>query len=169
MACQMRALDRSEWRIFKSLRLHALQTEPGVFAASYGAEAAYGEHRWRETVQGPGHQVFGLFDDQKLIGITAAFTWREDPCGETAILAMSFLLPEYRGRGLSRLLYDARLDWIRAQPQFKRVVVSHRDSNEISRRANQKYGFSVFQRAARQWPDGQVADEIFYELKIPRS
>jgi RimJ/RimL family protein N-acetyltransferase len=79
---------------------------------------------------------------------------------------MSFIIPEYRGRGLSQLLYEARLNWIRARSQFRRVVVYHRESNESSRRANQRFGFSVLQRASRKWPDGATEDEVLYELKI---
>ncbi len=105
---------------------------------------------WESTIRGPAHRVFGLFDAGRLIGITAVFAWREDPSGESAILAMSFILPEYRGRGFSRLLYKARLDWARTVVQFKRVVVSHRESNERSRRAIERHGFSAdAPRAAR--------------------
>ena len=162
----VRPLDRSEWLAFKDLRLLALRDTPGVFALSYEQEAKRSPEEWQETIQGPSHQVFGLFDSQRLIGITASFTWQGDPSGETAVLAMSFIRPEYRGHGLSRLLYDARLDWIRRQPQFKRVVVSHRASNEASRRANQRHLFHLTGRSQRTWPDGATEDEIWYELRI---
>ena len=122
--------------------------------------------QWQETIRGQSHQAFGLFDGHRLIGMVASFTWRNDPTGQTAVLAMSFILPENRGRGLSRLLYEARLDWIRAQPQFTRVVVSHRASNEASRRANQRHGFRLTGREPHTWPDGTTEDEIWYELRI---
>jgi len=109
-----------------------------------------------------------LFDEKKLIGITATFTWRGDKTGATALLAMSYIDPGYRGRGLSRMLYEARLNWIAAQPQFRKVIVGHRASNEASRRANQRFGFVKIDRAARTWPDGAVEDEITYELVLDR-
>jgi len=162
----IRALDSTEWAVFRDFRLQALKAAPGVFGSSYETEATRTSEEWRDTVTGPGHQVFGLFDGEHLIGITAAFTWREDPSGETALLAMSFILPEYRGRGLSRLLYEARLDWIRKHAQFKRAVVFHRQSNEASRRANERHGFRPTGRAPHAWPDGATEDEIFCELRI---
>jgi RimJ/RimL family protein N-acetyltransferase len=164
----IRPFEPSEWHMFREFRLAALKAAPGVFATSYDEALARSPDEWQATICGPTHQVFGLFDGQRLIGITAAFTSREDPSGETALLAMSFILPEYRGRGLSSLLYDARLDWIRAQPQFRRAVVGHRASNEVSRRANQRYGFVPIGRHARVWPDGDREDEIEYELLISR-
>lgn len=162
----IRPLDPTEWASFWDFRLHALKVAPGAFASSHEVEVTTTPEVWQRTVRGPGHQVFGLFDVERLIGITAVFTWRDDPSGQTAILAMSFILPEYRGRGLSQLLYQARLDWIRTRGLFKRVTVSHRESNEVSRRAIKKHGFLPTGRAPRIWPDGTTEDEIFYELPV---
>lgn len=162
----VRALKRAQWAAFRDLRLIALQTEPGVFCASYEDWAAKSPEQWQELLEGPGHQVFGLFDGVRLIGITGVVTAREDASGKTALLVMSFILPEYRGRGLSKLLYDARLQWIRAQGQFTRILVSHRESNQASLRANQRHGFRLVKREPRQWPDGQMEDEVFYELEV---
>jgi len=162
----IRALDPSEWAVFRDLRLEALRAAPGFFVTSYDEALVRTPEEWQNTIKGPAHQVFGLFDGEHLIGITAAFTWREDPSGKTGILAMSFILPEYRGRCLSRLLYEARLDWIRTNPHFKRVVVSHRLSNEVARRAIRRYGFQPTGRTSRTWPDEVIEDEVWYELPI---
>lgn len=162
----IRALEPLEWEAFRNFRLELLKAAPGVFATTYDAAARWSPEEWQAEAKGPDHQVFGLFDGERLIGITAAFTYRGDPTGQTALLAMSFLLPSYRGRGLSRMFYDARLAWIWSQPQFRRVLVSHRKSNEVSRRANQRHGFIQTHTAPHLWPDGETEDEIFYELEI---
>ena len=166
-AISIRALDKADWEAFREVRLLALETEPGVFASSFEAEATMSPEEWQNLIGGPGQRIFGLFDGARLVGITAAFTWRDDPMGETAIFAMSFLLPQYRSQGLSRLFFDARLEWIRTIGTFRKVVVSHRDSNEASRRANQRAGFEFLRREPRTWPDGQTADELMYELRLP--
>ena len=162
----IRPFDTAEWERFREFRLAALAAKPGLFAVSYNEAEARPPEDWQRTIEGIDRRVFGLFDDQRLIGITAAFAWREDPTGQTAFLAMSFILPEYRGRHLSRILYQARLDWIRAHGQFKRVVVSHRVSNEVSGRAMQHFGFQETHRARKVWPDGGEEDEVFYELNL---
>lgn len=110
-----------------------------------------------------------MFDDARLIGITAVFTFNGDSTGQTAILAMSFIDPEYRGRGLSRLLYEARVAWAKAQPNLTRVIVSHRESNEVSRRANQHFGFVYTHTTSRTWPDGVTENELHYELRLDKS
>ena len=165
----VRPFGAAEWRSFRDFRLKALKAAPGVFSATYEDELARPDTYWQGTAEGNDRrQVFGLFDGSRLIGITAVFTHRGDATGETAILAMSFIDLEYRGRGLSRLLYQARLNWVRAHSHFKRVVVSHRESNEVSKRANQAFGFRYVGRGAHAWPDGVTEDELHYELVIPR-
>jgi RimJ/RimL family protein N-acetyltransferase len=165
-AIAIRALEPAEWEIFRDFRLAALKASPGVFAMSHTESASFPPEHWQATIKGPARQVFGLFDGPRLIGITAVFSQREDPTGQTALLAMSYIAPEHRGRGLSRLFYDARLAWIRAQPQFRRIVVSHRETNEASRRANQRHGFVRTGQAPHTWPDGETEDEIFYEMIV---
>jgi len=60
----------------------------------------------------------------------------------------------------------ARLAWIRSQGVLRRIIVSHRASNEVSRRAIERHGFLPTRSAPRTWPDGTVEDELFYELRI---
>lgn len=163
----IRPFHPDEWQRFRDFRLAALQAAPGVYGTHHDEAAGRSEVQWRGTVHGAFNQSFGLFDGSALIGITAVFTWPEDATGRTAMLAGSFIADAYRGRQLSRLLYDIRLEWIRQRRRFTRVVVGHRLSNEASRRANQHYGFTPFLRRPHTWPDGTTEDEIFYELALP--
>src|SRR5262249_8965565 len=103
MDISIRPLRRSDWKRFREFRLAALQASPGVFTSSYEQELAYQPAHWQRTITGDDHQAFGLFDNRELIGITAVFTDRNDPSGQTAHLAMSFIKAEYRGQGLSRM------------------------------------------------------------------
>ncbi len=162
----VRTLAVSEWNLFRDFRLTALKDAPGVFATSHAQAANRAPEVWQSLVCGPTNQVFGLFDGQLLVGITGAFASPADPSGETATLVMSYVAPPYRGRGLSRLLYAAALDWSRAHPRFKRVIVAMRASNAASRRACERHGFTPVQRTPRTWPDGMTEDEIIYELRL---
>jgi RimJ/RimL family protein N-acetyltransferase len=163
---KVRALVVSEWEQFRDLRLLALKDVPGAFATSYADAAGRTPDVWQSLVSGSTNQVFGLFDGERFVGITGAFAWPDDPSGETATLVMSYIAPSYRGRGLSRLLYAAALDWTRAHPRFRRVIVAMRASNEASRRACERNGFAPVRRAPRAWPDGASEDEIIYELRL---
>ena len=162
----VRALTGAEWGPFRDLRLMALKDAPGLFATSYADAAQRTREAWQSLVSGPANQVFGLFDGKQLVGITGAFASPDDASGQTATLVMSYILPLYRGRGLSRLLYAAALDWTRARRRFRRVIVAMRASNETSRRACERHGFAPLRRALRAWPDGTSEDEIIYELRL---
>ena len=162
---QIRPLRASEWSTFKDFRLAALKSAPGMFATSYEEASARSPESWREIIAGPSHQAFGLFDGTRLIGITGVFGGREDS-DDAAFLVMSFIVPEYRRCGLSSMLYQARLDWIRMRGKFKRAVAAMRASNEASQRACRHFGFTCIDRAPRTWPDGATEDELIYELQL---
>lgn len=164
----VRALLPADWAAYKAMRLHALRTEEGLFFSAYEAEQGLTDDEWRERTQNPNRQMFGVFDGERLIGITGVQTARGDASGASAMLISSYLLPEYRGRGITRLMYDARLAWIRAQGRYTRVEVSHRRSNEPSMRAIRRAGFVPTTAAAMTWPDGTVEDEVQYELLLRR-
>ena len=163
----LRPLDRAEWAAFRDVRLEALRAEPRAFSASPEAWAARPPRDWQDLISGDGHQAFGLFDDGRLVGITGVVTAKEDPSGRTALLVMSYLPSAYRGRGFSRLFYEARLEWVRSRGTFTSVVVSHRESNEASRQANRRHGFLFTHAVSRDWPDGTTEQELFYALSVP--
>ncbi len=163
---RVRALAGREWDLFRDIRLMALKDAPGAFATSYIDAMQRTPDDWRSLVSGPNHQVFGLFDDARLVGITGAFALPDDASNETATFVMSYILPSHRGRGLSRLLYTAALDWTRAHPSFEQVTVAMRTSDAASRRACERHGFAPVRTATRTWPDGATEDEIIYALQI---
>lgn len=78
---------------------------------------------------------------------------------------MLFIQPAYRGRGLSALFHEARLDWAKMR-KFKRVIVSHRISNQASAAAIRRAGFAETHAENKLWPDGVEADQVFYRLDL---
>jgi RimJ/RimL family protein N-acetyltransferase len=110
--------------------------------------------------------IFGLYDHETLIGSTAAFTDRADETGKTCFLAGSYIREEYRGHGLSKLFYEARIGWAKSHGGFNTITVGHREGNEASRRANQKFGFQFKETIEKQWGDGSTGTLHVYELRI---
>jgi RimJ/RimL family protein N-acetyltransferase len=147
--------------------LHALRTEHGLFFRSYDEEAPLSDDHWIALATGDeSRQVFGLFDGQELIGISAVYTDRDDPSGRTAGFGMSYVLPAYRCQGLGARLYEARLAWVRSRPTFVRVTVGHRRSNEASRHAILRSGFRHTHDIPHRWPDGTDEDDVCYALSL---
>ncbi len=148
----------------RDLRLKMLKENPGVFSSSYAREAAYEDQRWRDlATPDKDHAVIGMFSGTQLAGMMAVFRWRDDPAGETAFLGMLYIDPGFQGRGLSERLFNDSIEWAAANGTFKKIVISHRASNEASRRANQKAGF-IYTHTQKDvsWPDGSREDEMWY-------
>ncbi|MEO5938902.1 MAG: GNAT family N-acetyltransferase [Sphingomonas sp.] len=159
----VRQFDSDDWRAFRDLRLRALGESPGNFFRALADEEAAPDSRWIDLLSSDRQALFGLFDDDHLIGITGVFTDRDDPT--TADFGMTWLDPAWRGRGLSAIYYRERIAWARSRG-LARIVVSHRRSNETSRRAMLAAGFRETGADPHLWPDGQQDDDVHYEMVL---
>lgn len=157
----IRQLSPADLELYRAIRLEALRLEPGVFGSNYAREAAFTKGVWQQRLSHPDAASFGLFYDGGLVGITGIIIQRP---GEGTLVA-SYIRKEYRNRGLSALLYGARLAWARDKG-LKTVVVSHRKSNQASKTANQHFGFRYTHTQMTLWPDGQEEEKLFYILAL---
>ena len=166
MSISIKQLTENDWRKLSEIRLKALQTDPLVFGSSYEKESQMTENDWRSRLQTTDSAIFMVFDGEMPIGMTGVSVWRDDPTDKTAIFWGSWLAPDFRRKGLSNLMYQARLDWVKRNPKFERIIVSHRASNVASKYANQKHGFKFTRTHEKIWADGATEDEVCYELRI---
>jgi RimJ/RimL family protein N-acetyltransferase len=169
MSVAIRQLTGDDWQMLFRVRLKALRSDPNVFGSNYELESQFTEADWRGRLTADDVAIFMLFDDETPIGMTGVSVWREDLTRRTALLWGSWLEPEFRGRGLSELMYRmyrARLDWAKAHPTIERIIVSHRASNVASKYANQKHGFIFTRTHEKTWADGKTEGEVCYELKL---
>lgn len=160
----IRKLTGEDWQIFSALRLQALLECPDKFGSPLAVEEKYTPEEWQAWLNRETGAMFSLFDGQKMIGTTGIVTDWDAPSG--AVMIASYILPEYRGRGLSYYFYQARIDWAKHYPAWTKITVGHREGNEASRRANQRHGFSYVRREPHNWPDGITADILWYELSL---
>ena len=166
MSLTVRKLEETDWKNFKAIRLEALKTYPNVFLSNLAEEREKDDDYWRSFLTDSSCALFGAYDGDKIVGLTAIFTWKGDETGQSAILAMSYRKPEYRGRDLGKMFYDARLEWAKNTPQLQKIRVSHREGNAESRGANQRAGFEYVGKEMIKWPDGKEDWEHLYELDL---
>ena len=160
---KIRQLHESESDLYKSIRLEAIQKEPSMFRSSVPAEAAITDAEWRERLKFP-KAVFGLFENGNIVGMTNIVLLNESE----GYLGQSYIRKEYRGLGLSDLLYKIRMAWA-SKLQLKRLKVSHRESNTISKAANQRFGFKYSYRESVKWLDGTTEDALYYILDCSKT
>ena len=161
----IRRLRPDEWQDFRRIRLASLAADPGAFVRTAEEENARPESHWSEMLESDDGAVFGLYEGPALVGISAVFVDRAIPTRDTAVLGMTWLHPDHRGKGLSRPIFERRIAWARDK-RVARIAVSHRDGNEPSRRAILAHGFRPIGHALHRWPDGAEVDKLDYELVI---
>ncbi len=148
----------------KSSGLEALREEPGVFANPWAKEAAFEDSFWQERLLNTHVASFGLYSgDGTLVGLTSISSTAEKP--DEAYLSQSYIRRELRGQRLSRILYNVRLSWAR-EHGVRKLLIGHRESNLISKAANQRYGFQYSHKESRMWPDGSNEDMLYYTLEL---
>lgn len=165
MDIKIRELVPDDWAILREIRLEALQCHPRLFCPSQD-ETTFDERRWRERLHHPNSASFGVFDGLEIVGLCGIVRQDLSAASPCAHLVSAYLKAAYRQRGLSRLMYTARLDWARAQAGLTEVRVEHRASNAAARAAHQRFGFEFVESKARRWKDGSVHNTEIYSLKL---
>lgn len=162
----VKKFEKDEWQVYRVLRLEALAFHEDVYGGSFKDESAWSDAQWEEMFAEEKFAFFGLYDESSLIGIACVFADRSDKAGKSALLAGAYIKEEYRGQGLSRLLYEARIGWIVHCGHYDRITVGHKQGNEASRRANQRFGFQHVGKEDTSWGDGSQGIKHSYELRI---
>lgn len=162
----VRQLTKEDWQEYKALRLEAVLLHARNYGLSYRDEAIKTDRQWQDTICADTHQCFGLYDGNQMVGIGAVFTDGTDSSGATAFLAAGYIQLAHRGKGYSSLLYEHRIQWAIDSGRFKRILVGHRDGNEASRRANQRFGFEYIGAEEYQFGDGTRALHHKYEVRL---
>ncbi|MEZ5347428.1 MAG: GNAT family protein [Pyrinomonadaceae bacterium] len=166
MNISIKQINVDDWKLFRDIRLLALKTDPAVFGSNFERESVQSENEWKDPLSSDDCAIFIIFNNKIPAGITAIAVERNDPTGKTAILWGSWLEPDSRGKGISDLMYRARIDWAKRHPNVEKIVVSHRASNLSSKFANQKHGFKHTRSESKIWHDGVTEDDVHYELML---
>ncbi|HTN17419.1 MAG TPA: GNAT family N-acetyltransferase [Chitinophagaceae bacterium] len=148
---------------YRQMRLEALLTEAGNFGNSYAFEAAFSDDEWSKRLSNPYGCCFGLYRQDELIGITGIVSGADKPA--EAYMTQSYIRKAYRGQGLSRMLYEARIAWAKARG-ISCLIIGHRERNVISKAANQCFGFTYTHQEDRIWPDGVSEPMLYYKLML---
>ncbi len=158
----LRPLTPNDAQTFRAMRLKALKNHPGFFSTPLDKVSGQEDEYWQTLLDGKGKQIFGLFAGETLIGIAGIF--KED-ADNSAGLHMVYIEPDFRGRKLTRPLYEACIEWARKN-NFKYAYVSHREGNEESKHAIMRFRFDPISIQDKTWPDGKIAKDHVYRLEL---
>ena len=78
---------------------------------------------------------------------------------------MAFVHPEYRGLGVSKKLYEVRIEWAKKN-KIKLIEVNNRESNKAATAMNQSFGFQQVDCFMQDWPDGTKERKLTFKKKL---
>lgn len=162
----IRAMGVDDWELYRDMRTRATREHPDFFLSNEEDSKALSKDDWLEPLLHPYKQVFGLFLEDEMIGITGIFQHKDDPSGESTIMAMNYIVPEYRGHGYARYFYEVRIAWAKEVGVFKKLITCHRQGNEASRRAILAAGFVYTGTCTGIFGDGSEDVELSYEMVL---
>ena len=172
----IRVLTAKDARSFRSIRLEALKRKESgkYFGTSYEEEKKQSLDQWRARCsEDADHCVVGLFDNNKLVGISAVTKYDE----ERVLLGSSYIKPRYRHRKFAPSLNRARIEWAKQQHQFKQAIFFIRDGNIPSMRMHEKYTAAaandnaepirhVYDDPNMRWANGEIAPGRWYQVRL---
>jgi GNAT superfamily N-acetyltransferase len=111
---RIRTLRSDEWRLWRSLRLRAVEDSPQSFRGTLAEESAEADHRWKEMVERTAGDPQGLLlvveADSDPMGML--FGRRDESSALLEVGAM-WVDPEVRRNGIGRRLVNEAFDWAR--------------------------------------------------------
>jgi GNAT superfamily N-acetyltransferase/SAM-dependent methyltransferase len=112
----IRALGPDEWRIFRGLRLEALEESPDAFGSTLQRERDADDASWRGWLTGEGWNAdltaFVAEDDGTPAGISVCARFHDEP--PAAHLFAMWVRPSSRGLGMGRALVAAAVERARS-------------------------------------------------------
>lgn len=167
-----RLLGTEDCDVFRAMRLHALETCPEFMPLiedesdrlPLEIEQLWPAEVWMSFLKdNDKRKFFGLFADEELIGIGQLKRLDTD----VAELKSAFIMPEYRGLGLWRLLMDVRVRHA-VQMNYKEVRIRHRIENASIKRCLAGTGFAEIHReqTKNKYQDGVYGYRVVLSMRL---
>ena len=136
----VRRFTPDEWRLYRDLRLRALQDAPDAFGSTYAHECQRADADWQSRLEGGAGSSRELPVVAEVDGEPCGLAWArladEEPT--VALVYQMWVAPERRGQGVGRALLDMAVDWARmagAHTVRLDVTVSNRPAVALYERA----------------------------------
>jgi ribosomal protein S18 acetylase RimI-like enzyme len=162
---QIGRLPPEKWQAYKALRLRALHDAPQAFSESFEKAQAYPDERWqqRATEGYAGKVSLMVFasEGEQLVGMMGAFFPQHDP--SVALIVGVYVVPEARGKGISKKLMAALLHELKANPRISKAALSVNKGQLAAINLYASFGFQVVGEEHVQLGDGNYYDAHLME------
>lgn len=149
----VRRLGPEDWRVWRDVRLAALEEAPDAFASTLARELAFGKEIWRGRMSGPGVHVMS-FASRQPMGIAATFV--PDPSAAPELVSM-WVRPEWRSRRVGAALVTEVLAWAR-ENRYGEVRLWVVEGNTAALRLYENTGFVLSGRSQPHATDPETTE-----------
>lgn len=131
---------------YRQVRLEALKNDPGNYGSTYEEECKKDKLAFETYIesQSPDHVVFGVFDGEKLIGITSWFRDDRVRLRHRGKITQVYIAPEYRGTGLSKQIMRAVIDDAFAIDEIELLTLEVVSTNTPAVKLYEGLGFAEY-------------------------
>src|SRR5690349_19766536 len=142
----IRKLQPHESTIYREVRLACLKNAPQFFGSTYEEEILNPKFSFETYIEtdSPEHVMFGVFDGERLIGITGFNRMARKRASHRGELVQVFVEPGYRGQNIGEKLLRHVLDYAFALDGIEQVQLSVIASNQTAIKLYEKLGFQSF-------------------------
>lgn len=159
-------LSPSQWQMYKTLRLEALQSDPQAFGRSFAEEVLYPDEKWQERLAGIStSSVYSYFASikDKLVGMVGAKIIEEGG-QKVAVVMQMYVQKNQRGKGIGQLLLLTLLKELQKRSDIVSVQLDVNTSQKNAIKLYQKMGFTIIKETKRLMGDGDYHDEYVMEI-----
>lgn len=160
---QIIKLPPERWNEYKTLRLRALQDDPQAFGSSYAKEVEDSDEIWQEKTN---DNLFFASDGNNLVGMMGIWQSSEDKKNKTANVFGVYVVPEFRGQGISKMLMQALLDQLKTNPDITKLKLTVNRDQLTAVKLYEGFGFEIKSLEKTMLGDGNYYDEYLMELCI---
>lgn len=163
-------IDRSGLNEYIELREASEKDFPQYVGANVEAELAAGCDGFSKLFDSypiQGHKTFGVFERNKLVGVAALTRKHSEKYKHKAFPWGMYIYPDYRKKGVSKLLMDYCIAWAKGQQGLESIILFVTATNAAGMNFYQRFGFQCYGTEKRHmFAAGQFHDAHLYELVL---
>lgn len=160
---QIIKLPPERWNEYKALRLRALKDDPQSFGSSYAKETDYSDEKWQEKTN---DNVFFATDGDSLVGMLGIWQSDEDKENKTANVFGVYVVPEFRGKGISKLLMQSLVEELKTNPNISKLKLTVNKNQLSAVKLYEVFGFKTMKEEKALLGDGNYYDEYLMERDL---
>lgn len=160
-------LKSEEWQLYRDLRLRALTEDPQAFASKYEDNAKHPDEYWKQRL-GDAHTkerqwlLFAKVGD-KIVGQVGAMAERDI---DDAHIIGVYVIPEARGKGISKLLMKDLVSRIKKITEIKKITVDVNPEQQSALNLYKNSGFEIIKKYRMVLGDGKEHDVYQLQMSI---